>query len=232
MDAIVVDGGTLADFIQRLITTHAPGSTLVICASQEDFLQHLHASIQSQLAMHHASQDATDDSSDAPHPLLVQTLGILAMSRTLRVAFCPTLPSFRAYLSQYCTEGSPASDQSLVLVGVLTLHKDTASWSAQGLSRTIAIAVDAAHRNDQQLLIFEPPLPRPDEAAPDTADHAEEEMNVDNDSSSLPSIWEQQVSILNVTTRSFGAAERGWVGRTIKVRQVAERWCRFVHFED
>jgi hypothetical protein len=39
--------------------------------------------------------------------------------------------------------------------------------------------------------------------------------------------WEEQVSILNVTTKSFGAGERGWVGRTVKIRTVAERWFVF-----
>lgn len=39
--------------------------------------------------------------------------------------------------------------------------------------------------------------------------------------------WDDEVSILNVTTKSFGAGERGWVGRTVKVRAVVGRWCVF-----
>lgn len=39
--------------------------------------------------------------------------------------------------------------------------------------------------------------------------------------------WDQQLSMLNVTTKTFGVGERGWVGRTVSVRQVAERWCEF-----
>ena len=39
--------------------------------------------------------------------------------------------------------------------------------------------------------------------------------------------WDDEVSILNVTTKSFAAGERGWVGRTVKVRAVAGRWCIF-----
>ena len=39
--------------------------------------------------------------------------------------------------------------------------------------------------------------------------------------------WDEEVSILNVTTKSFGVGERGWVGRTVKLRTVAARWCMF-----
>lgn len=39
--------------------------------------------------------------------------------------------------------------------------------------------------------------------------------------------WDEEVSMLNVTTKSFGAGERGWVGRTVAVRTVAGRWCAF-----
>lgn len=42
------------------------------------------------------------------------------------------------------------------------------------------------------------------------------------------SVWDEEVSILNVTTRSFGAGERGWVGRTVAVSGVVGRWCKFV----
>jgi len=35
---------------------------------------------------------------------------------------------------------------------------------------------------------------------------------------------EEQVAILNVTTRSFGAGERGWAGRTVKLRSLYLGW--------
>lgn len=239
MDAIVVDNGTLVDFIQRLITTHASPSTLVICSSQHVFLQQLLSSIQSLQSANNDSVGNMESTeydtfrADAPHPLLVPTLGMLALSRTLNVAFCSSLPSLRAFLSRhYEGVGSISDDSSnraLVFIGLLSLHRDTASWSAQGLSRTFAAAVEAAHWNNQRLIIFEP-----DNTSTSVADgaadatNAEEGMEVDtNVSRSSISVWEQQVSILNITTRSFGAGERGWVGRTVKVRQVAERWCRF-----
>ena len=36
---------------------------------------------------------------------------------------------------------------------------------------------------------------------------------------------------MNVTTKSFGAGGPGWVGRTVTVRRVAERWFVFSDFQ-
>lgn len=44
--------------------------------------------------------------------------------------------------------------------------------------------------------------------------------------------WDEDLSMLNVTTKTFGAGERGWVGRTVRIRQVAERWCESVVLGD
>ena len=38
--------------------------------------------------------------------------------------------------------------------------------------------------------------------------------------SSSASPWDEEISILNVTTTTFGARERGWVGRTSMIRTV------------
>ena len=45
------------------------------------------------------------------------------------------------------------------------------------------------------------------------------------------SVWDEEVSMLNVTTKTFGAGERGWVGRTVSIRRVAGRWCHFKRYE-
>ena len=64
---------------------------------------------------------------------------------------------------------------------------------------------------------------------PDLPDFPMEE-DVDDDAEARPlalSPWDEEVSLLNVTTKSFGAGERGWVGRTVRVRAVVGRWCGF-----
>jgi hypothetical protein len=44
--------------------------------------------------------------------------------------------------------------------------------------------------------------------------------------------WDQDLSMLNITTKTFGAGERAWVGRTVRIRQVAGRWFEFRKLED
>lgn len=53
----------------------------------------------------------------------------------------------------------------------------------------------------------------------------------DNADQRTDSPWDEHLSMLNVTTKTFGVGERGWVGRTVTVRQVAARWCRFVRLD-
>ncbi|CAD0088995.1 unnamed protein product [Aureobasidium vineae] len=64
----------------------------------------------------------------------------------------------------------------------------------------------------------------------DTGVQEEEDM-LDGDRLATNS-WDQDVSMLNITTKTFGTGERGWVGRTVRIRQVANRWCEFQKLED
>jgi hypothetical protein len=60
----------------------------------------------------------------------------------------------------------------LGLLNPIALHEPTPSFSAQGLSRTFAAAVSAAHVAGQQLVIAEVPVPEPE--APTSPDREEE----------------------------------------------------------
>lgn len=113
-----------------------------------------------------------------------------------------------------------------MLLNPIGLHRKTTDFSGQGLSKTFAAAVEAAHRSGRHLIIAEclegKEAAIPQEDIEQYEDGQEAEGRISN---SDP--WEEEVSILNVTTKSFGAGERGWVGRTVKIRRVAERWCHF-----
>ena len=43
----------------------------------------------------------------------------------------------------------------------------------------------------------------------------------------VQSIWQEQVPILNATTKTYAGLGEEWSGRTVKVADVARRWCRF-----
>lgn len=178
--------------------------------------------------------------------LLRPTLSLLATSRTIKLSFCPDLTHLLAYLSLLTHRKPDASSPDvlsesasrrshgrpiLAILNPIRLHKPTSSFSAQGFNRTFASAVETAHYRGQQLVFVE---------ANESESHAPEEAEAtqhyhaepDNDGEHQPvqrsdDLWEEQLSMLNVTTKTFGVGERGWVGRTISVRQVAERWCEF-----
>ncbi|KAH0349212.1 hypothetical protein KCU81_g2985, partial [Aureobasidium melanogenum] len=98
-----------------------------------------------------------------------------------------------------------------MILNPIQIHEHTLSYSAQGFNRTFAAIIDAAHYLDHQLVM-------------------EDEDMLDRRTLTNP--WDQDVSMLNITTKTFGTGGRGWVGRTVKIRQVAKRWCRFRELDD
>jgi len=187
----------------------------------------------------------------AVHPLLTPTLHQVNRAQTLTMAFCPGLESLRAFLSVHGLRANDAPshirtdgyecEQStytlkgrkifrhpfLALVNLVSIHSGTPSFSAQGLGRTFASAVEAAHRASQHLVIVECTSQVP-AARPLDLEINVDDVEVDEMEHAINDPWEQQIPILNVTTRNFRPGERGWIGRTVKVRDVAERWCTFV----
>lgn len=246
---VVLESVDLTAFIQYVLDQHSPPSTLVVCSSKETFLKHLHSATveQSNVQLHdeHASNlPAPEVSAHAEaHPKQMQirpwrtpTLRLLVSSRTVKLAFCPEVTHLRAYLASYAHQFSKQQESGipvyqtadavrlLAILNAVQLHRPTSAFSAQGLNRTLSIAVEAAYQTTSRLVLAEcmteqdtlhsgDPLAGDEENAP----------NVSTDG--CP--WDEEVSILNVTTKTFGAWGRGWVGRTVKIRTIAERWCKF-----
>lgn len=167
------------------------------------------------------------------HSLAAMSLQILSATRDVRVSFCPDLSHLLAHLSNLSIQfpnthpasapGEPpvVERRILAIVNLIDVHKPTSSYSVQGLNKTFAAARDVAFALGAQLLIAECPLTRPRNLS------ASDEMHASDVHATGP--WDEQVSMLNVTTKTFGVGESGWVGRTVPIRVVAERWCRFVH---
>lgn len=138
-----------------------------------------------------------------------------------------------AYLSVYDFPTLEVLDAStrrtVALLNPIALHRNISSFSAQGLSRTFASVVEVASCVKARLLVVECPsriLSPPVDTemrSDDDALHSDRSVQAVYDGDP----WEEEVSLLNVATKSFGAGERGWVGRTVKVRTVAGRWFVF-----
>ena len=234
---LVLEGFTLPEFIRYVIDKHAQPSTLIVCSTKEAFLQQLHD------ALTEPSPEPDETERPAWDETRIEalirlwstpTLRLLASSRSVKMVFCPDVTHLRACLAAYGYRtskeiGQPKRPWSprfqtsrlLAVLNPVQLHKSTSSFSAQGINRTLAVAVEAAHHSKSRLILAECPT--------EAANLPSEELtNFEGQSarqmSNVESSWDEEVSILNVTTKSFGASERGWVGRTVKVRTIAERW--------
>lgn len=106
----------------------------------------------------------------------------------------------------------------LFIFGLVALHSSSTEFSAQGLLRSVAIAVEAADNVGAKLVLAE--LRKEGEnGTTDTGNHVGEGETVYDP-------WRQQVSLLNGSVR-FGDDNRPWSGRTIEVRTIVGRWCKF-----
>jgi hypothetical protein len=241
----VVYPPALPQLLQHLLAaqSHARSTTVVVCASRAAFLQTLVAAAQQQ---QHAQAQGRDQTRDQLLRLAAPTLHNLLTARHVRAVFCASVQTLLAYLTSLKLPPAPRPAQAagserdantrprIVLVNPLSLHAATSSFSAQGLSRTFAAAVETSLRLDAQLVVAEcqGAWMQP------TFSHEPENDETDNDNDndrggqgeSAPlDPWEQDVSILNVAAKKFGSGtnDRAWAGRTVKVKRIAARWFRF-----
>ena len=228
-------------FVRYVLDRHDALSFMIICGTKSRFLDAMRQPTANQLPGQAAEapenvEPPSDENGESLHPstpqqlIAIPTLRMLAMSRTVKLVFCPDITHLRAYLATCLTtpEGStvPGSKRILALLNPVALHRPTSAFSAQGLNRTLSSAVEAAHRTGSQLLMAECNVgasvsSREDEDQPDSDDPTGGEPQVSQ------SVWDEEVAILNVTTKTFGAGERGWVGRTVRLRDIAGRWFSF-----
>lgn len=235
---MVLEAMTLPNFIQYITAQHCGVSTVVVCSGREAFFEHF-LDARNSFVCDYGQSDQEISAllptaavrNGSPVPWSTPSLRQLGTIKDIRMVFCPDITHLRAYLATYSTRDRKETDQMhetgrqriLAILNPISLHRPTSAFSAQGLNRTLAIAVEAAHHTHSQLLLAECPVPvltSEDPLMPDEPD-----VPARNQPTEDP--WDQEVSILNVTTKSFGAGERGWVGRTVKLRTVAERWCTF-----
>ncbi|CDM30799.1 hypothetical protein DTO013E5_553 [Penicillium roqueforti] len=197
----------VSDLLQQLLEGNSD-TYLIVCATKAEFLVQLTAAIRSQCA---------DPDMAASHGLLTKTIGLLARSSKIRLLFCPSLESLRAYLAIFDTavgvateDRSLAHDRQLIAVlDMIALHVTTSEFSAQGLSRTLASLVEASSRAGMDLQVYEC-------------------VNALDPSSAVRGkmLWDVSVPLLNGSVR-MRSDQSIWSGRGVTVKRVAERWFEF-----
>lgn len=96
-------------------------------------------------------------------------------------------------------------------------HRSTAEHSAQGLSRTLAAAVESASLAEQRLVLAEAKI----------LDVGEQHGDTEAFDATFENPWKERVPVLSGTIR-FGGEDRVWAGKTIEVGCILARWCKFV----
>lgn len=146
----------------------SPSILVIICSTRDQFLEQLFIAV---------NNNDNNDNNDNGKDLLTRPIGLIAISSTVKLIFCPTVESFRAYisssrlrqaLSSQCQqkknqkekqkEKKNQNDQqrpTLMILDPLGLHYLTPEFSAQGLSRTFASLVEAAARVGAELILSE-----------------------------------------------------------------------------
>ncbi|QGA14067.1 hypothetical protein EYB26_001720 [Talaromyces marneffei] len=203
------------------------------------FLEQLIASISLQLQEHdhhHVSENepSTLLEADQPSPskpptsvesLLSNTIGSIASSQRVKLVFCPSLAHLRAYLSTFQLRPShdsidPKKQDAgrgkpvIAILDFLAVHYMSTQFSAQGLSQTLALAVETAARTDLTILLCE----------------CNDAMNP-GDRDRGPRLWDLHVPLLNGgsirSDTGRASSSSSWSGRHVSVRQVAQRWFKF-----
>ncbi|KAL9596473.1 MAG: hypothetical protein Q9219_005779 [cf. Caloplaca sp. 3 TL-2023] len=207
--------------IENALDHDRSSTTIVICSSREEFLGGLQTSLESEST----SEDAPKPGYSQLHPLLIPTIHRLAASKTVDVAFAPTVQHLRAYLATYSLREASLSGSvartgpginvpRLIIYGLLGLHRNTTEYSLQGLSRSLAIAVEAADTFGLRLILIE----RVEDSEPLDTDSM-----TDTDAVPSPNYWTEQVPLLNSSLALSSA--RAWAGRMVSVGSILARWC-------
>ncbi|GIJ86072.1 hypothetical protein Asppvi_004945 [Aspergillus pseudoviridinutans] len=198
----------VSDFLQHLLSNVADVTVLVICSTREAFLEQLYDDVSS-----HTRDTATK------HALLTKSLGMLSSSSGIQLAFCPTLEHFRAFISMLSSrsrlEETSTSDRHnnkrplMAVLNPIALHLPSSEFSAQGLSRTLATAVEVCNKEAMDLVLCE-------------CGGVTESVDIECGEA----LWYVEVPLLNGATRR-GEGEGIWSGRSVPVRRIVQRWFEF-----
>lgn len=217
-----------SDFLSYALKHSSPAraTTLLICSSRQVFLDSLKAAV----------RDAPD------HHLLHATLQQIASSKSISVAYLPTISHLRAYLAVlpepelgiFAKEGT--RKPLLLVYGILGLHRHTSEWSAQGLGITMASLVESGSRCGYAIFICEEDMVSQDLDTMEAVAVNDEGALDDNDElqrrlrQRKTNHWREEMPMLNGSIRRMvagGDEMIGWAGRTVEVGRVLQRWCVF-----
>ncbi|KEY78439.1 hypothetical protein BA78_7253 [Aspergillus fumigatus] len=198
----------VTDFLQHLLNNVADTTMLVICSTRETFLEQIYEDVSSM----------TRGTGEKP-ALLTKSLRMLSRSSGIQLAFCPTLEHFRAFISVLSSparlDETPTSHRHkstrplMAVLNPIALHLPSSEFSAQGLSRTLANAVEMCNKEAMDLVLCE-------------CGGVPESVDIECGEA----LWYVEVPLLNGATRRK-EGEGIWSGRSVPVKRIIQRWFEF-----
>lgn len=215
----------VTEFVEYLLHENAPKITLVVCSTRQSFIRELDGAINLPTQNHEEAQDRTSTTADdtaanlqssrpRQHCILRKNVGLISSSRRVMVTFCPSIEHLRAFLGLFREElepenARPYASPILAITDLVAIHSHTPEFSAQGLSRTFALAVEAASKKGAELVLCEckPIVETPD------AMHG-------------TTLWKAKVPILSPAVGTRGE-DNGSASPTVEIKQIADKWFTF-----
>lgn len=200
-------------FITHLLENEILPTIVIFCGSRESLLEELLSSTTLQ------SPDAEDEQSGVGLSLLLtNTIELLALTPSIKIVYVESILHARAYLSTLDGqldhfEFNVASQRpTLAIWGLIHAHKMTSEYTAQGVFRSLSLAIDAAHYTCRGLVVAECSLI-------DGRTRDEEEPNVTD-----AGFWEQRIPLLNQSIK-LDRDRRQLAGQGIAIRDIVRKWC-------
>ena len=216
---------SVADFINYLRRNHEAPSTLLLCSTRDHIVRDIQASLLRESLDSVADNDEEPNEAN-PHHLLVNSIGVIASSCTIQIRYIPTLTCLRAYLTAYQPIYDTSSNgtwdparPTLAIWGFIKLHRATADFTAQGLLRSLTLAVETAHNTRQDLIIAEPPI----------GTCVDDDGNDAADTPTSP--WREQVPLLSGSVRVEGS-KRVLAGQNLEIGHLMQKWCSVKDLKD
>lgn len=199
-------------------TTTAPEAT----AYHDDEIEGEGAEVQGD--ENHASRSGS--SGGGHQAFLSPILNLLGASQSIKLVFCPTIPSLRAYFASIADDnlaapstststdtGRPSSSPSrrlsqIIVLNLLVQHHGSSEFTLQGLSQTLATIVSAGARTRQAVRLVE---------CKDANDPSNAHLG--------STLWDLEVPLLSVSIK-IGEGGARWGRRTVQVKKIAGRWFR------
>lgn len=174
----------------------------------------------------HASRSS--DGGGGQQVFLSPILNLLGASQSIKLVFCPTIPSLRAYFASIDEDGlaaastsastdpgpslsSPSSSRrpcQIIVLNLLAQHHGSSEFTLQGLSQTMATIVSAGARTKQAVRLVE---------CKDANDPSNAHLG--------STLWDVEVPLLSVSIK-IGEGGARWGRRTVSVKKIAGRWFR------